>query len=226
MSIESWALLEDGRKVPLPVNLDTINAVFGTGLETADDAMSYLASVALPRSPVISAEDHLYSTIGKELTDPFFCPYTKKMWQLDLSEMDAAVVRRLQIRTDRDPRYFPTDTLQALPTDGYTKAFERILDHDRISVRLSTSFSRDYMAGYDACFNSMPIDELYEFDLGELPYRSVRFHVSDHLAETAEGLATINYTDAGPYTRETWWHVLPVELPLKNRTGSGFGLTV
>lgn len=203
------ALLDDGRKVPLPVNLDTINAVFGTGLDTADDAMSYLASVALPRSPVISAEDHLYSTIGKALTDLFFRPYTKKMWRLDLSEIDAAIVRRLQIRTDRDPRYFPTDTFQALPTDGYTKAFERILDHDRISVWLNTSFSRDDMAGYDASFNSMPIDEFYDFDLGELPYRSIRFHVSDHLAETAEDHTTINYTVAGPYTRETWWHALP-----------------
>jgi UDP-galactopyranose mutase len=203
------ALLDNDRKVPLPVNLDTINAVFGTQLNAPEDVMSYLASLALPRSPVISAEDHLYSTIGKKLTDLFFRPYTKKMWQMDLSEIDAAVVRRLQIRTDRDPRYFLTDTFQAMPAEGYTKAFERIFDHDRISVSLSTSFSKDKLAGYDACFNSMPIDEFYEFDLGELPYRSIRFHLSEHIAADAEEDATINYTHAYPYSRETWWHVLP-----------------
>jgi len=203
------ALLSDGRMVPLPVNLDTVNAVFNTQLETPWDTAAFLASVATPRAPVISAEDYLYSTIGKELTNLFFRPYTQKMWGMDLTDVEAAVVSRLQVRTDHDPRYFPTDTFQAMPKDGYTAAFERIFDHDGISVKLGTNFSTDTFNEYEVCFNSMPIDEFYKFDLGELPYRSIRFHLSKQPVTQASAYATINYTDDSPYTRETWWHVIP-----------------
>jgi UDP-galactopyranose mutase len=202
------ARLPDARLVPMPVNLDTVNEVFGTALATPEDVAALLASKSVPRVPVISAEDHLYSHLGPELTNLFFRPYTLKMWAMDLTETDAAVVRRLQIRTDRDNRYFPGDSFQAMPAEGFTKIFERILDHDRIAVRLSETFSAEVAADYDACFNSMPIDEYYGFDLGELPYRSIRFHLGEVAAESAMPHAVINYTDDGPYTRETWWHMI------------------
>ena len=98
--------------------------------------------------------------------------------------------------------------LPAMPAEGFTKIFERILDHDRIAVRLGETFSAEAATGYDACFNSMPIDEYYGFDLGELPYRSIRFHLGEVAAESAMPHAVINYTDDGPYTRETWWHII------------------
>jgi len=203
------ARLTDGRFVPLPVNLDTVNMVFGTNLQGAEEVAAFLAARAVVRDPIVSAEDQLFSVIGQELTDLFFRPYTHKMWQMDLSEMDASVVRRLQIRTDREDRYFPNDSFQAMPAQGFTKLFERILDHDRIHVRLNTSFSHDSLWKYDACFNSMPIDEYYNFDLGELPYRSIRFHVEVVPDAAAAEHAVINYTDLSPFTRETWWHMIP-----------------
>ena len=202
------AQLPDQRLVPLPVNLDTVNAVFDTNLSTPDEVKAYLTTKSVIRNPVTSAEDHLYAHIGPELTNLFFRPYTLKMWEMDLSEMDAAVVRRLQIRTDRDNRYFAGDTFQAMPKNGFTKIFERILDHPRIHVRLGDSFNREKAEAYDFCFSSMPIDEYYNFDLGELPYRSIKFHLSEVLIGEAEKHAVINYTDATPRTRETWWHLI------------------
>ncbi len=200
------ARLPDGQLTPLPVNLDTVNAVFRTSLQSSEEVAGLLAQHAVVRTPIVSAEDHLYSAIGPELTDLFFRPYTKKMWGMDLAEMDAAVVRRLQIRNDREGRYFPNDSFQAMPKDGFVRLFQHIFDHDRINVRLGESFSSELSTRYDACFNSMPIDEYFDYDLGELPYRSIRFHLHAHSVDEAEGHAVINYTDNGPFTRETWWH--------------------
>ncbi len=206
---EVVAVLPDGRLVPVPVNLDTVNAVFHTNLTDKAQVCDFLKSQAVARDPVASAEDHLFATIGPELTNLFFRPYTKKMWGMDLSEMDAAVVRRLQIRSDRDKRYFPNDDFQALPANGYTALFERIFDHEKIFVRLGTNFNRDTIKDYDYCFNSMPIDEYYDFEFGELPYRSIRFHLSEQPREAAPSHSVINYTHAEPQTRETWWHNFP-----------------
>jgi len=213
---EVLARLPNGRLCPMPVNLDTVNAVFGTDLEHPEQVQALLAQKSVPRDRIVSADDYLLAHVGPELTNLFFRPYTAKMWGMDLSKIDAAVVRRLQIRTTRDKRYFPNDTFQALPAEGYTRAFERILDHDRIRVTLGKAFSKELAERYEVCFNSMPIDEYYDFDLGELPYRSIRFHLSAVAVEEAQPHATINYTDASPYTRETWWHTLPGHWLSKN----------
>jgi len=206
------ARLPDGRLVPMPVNLDTVNAVFGTKLSSAEDVEALLAQKAVACDDPQDAEAFLYARIGKELTDLFYRPYTRKMWDMDLSQISADVVRRLKIRTDREDRYFPDDDFQALPTDGYTALFEKLLDHPNISIKLNTGFSDALAALYDACFNSMPIDEYYGFDLGELPYRSIRFHLAAIDAAQAPAHTVINYTDTGPYTRETWWHHMPGHL--------------
>lgn len=131
------------------------------------------------------------------------------MWDLDLSDVDAAVVQRIKIRADRSNLYFPNDTFQAMPTNGYTTLFSKILDHARIEVSLSTEFDKKMLDHFDFCFNSMPIDEYFGFKFGRLPYRSIRFHLTQHCIEEAEPHTTVNYTDDGPFTRETWWHNIP-----------------
>lgn len=203
------ARLPDGRLVPMPINLVTVNAVFGTKAETADEVAAELAKRAIVKGDLNSAEEFLFANIGRELTDLFYRPYTRKMWKMDLAETSADVVRRLQIRTDREDRYFPADIFQALPKDGYTAMFRSIFDHPKIELRLSTCFEDKLAMEFSSCFNSMPIDEYFGFDLGELPYRSIRFISSHHPRPASDYPATINYTDDGPYTRETWWHVLP-----------------
>jgi UDP-galactopyranose mutase len=206
------AKLPDGRLVPLPVNLDTINAVFDARLQTEAEAAAFLHRQSVPIAAPRNAAEHLRSRIGDVLTDLFFRPYTRKMWGLELEDLDASVVKRLPIRFDRTDLYFPDDRHQALPRDGYTALFDAVLRHPGISVHLGTPYTAGMERSYDFCFNSMAIDEFFDCALGELPYRSLRF---DHrTADTwdAEPVSVRNYTDNGLFTREAWWHCLPGHL--------------
>jgi UDP-galactopyranose mutase len=203
------ALLPDGRPVPLPINRDTINAVFGKTLEDDRQTEAFLISCAENVAEPKNAGDYLKSKIGTRLTDLFFRPYTKKMWNLDLEDLSPSVVKRIPLRTDLDDRYFPNDRFQCLPAKGYTAVFESILSHPNIHLKLSTVFTHEMESSFDHCFNSMPIDEYFDFALGELPYRSIRFHAQTRDAATIPAWGVSNYTDMGPFTRETYWQSLP-----------------
>lgn len=206
------ARLADGACVPLPVNLDTVNAVFGTDFATAAEVRAHLAGLALPIATPQNAAEHLHATIGVTLTELFFRPYTEKMWGLALEEMAPAVVRRVPVRFDRDDRYFAADELQLLPRDGYAALFAAIFAHPHITVALETEFAPAMLADHDFCFNAMPIDEYFGFRLGELPYRSLRFHHETAAGTPAQGWSVTNFTDTGRFTRETCWHALPHHL--------------
>lgn len=206
------AKLENGEFVPMPVNLETINRMFSKSFTTAEEVEAFLSSISEAIENPSNAAEHLYSKIGKELTDLFFRRYTKKMWDMDLEEMDASVVKRIPIRTDLEDRYFPNDQYQLMPRDGYTSIFNEIFAHENIEVSLSTNFDKSMEADFDHIFNSMPIDEYFDFSLGELPYRSIRFHHRTETSKVEFGWATTNYTDEGPRTRETYWHLLPEHL--------------
>ncbi len=217
------AELADGRCVPLPVNRRTIEAVFGVRLATVAEVEAFLRRQAIPNDAPANAAEYLNAHIGATLTELFFRPYTKKMWALDLEELDAAVVRRIPIRTDDEDRYFPLDRFQMLPRDGYTQLFESILDHPAIRVTLGQPFERVMAGSYAHCFNSMPIDEYFEHAFGPLPYRSIRFHHEERPVGYARGEATtINFTDTERFTRETDWSRLPAHRiepgPLKTVT--------
>ena len=208
------AKLPCGGLVPLPINLDTVNTVFGTAYETAEQVQTHLKSVSLPYAEPANAAEYLYANIGRELTDLFFRPYTKKMWELDLEEMSAAVVKRIPLRTDRTDTYFSDEDVQMMPRDGYTKIFEQILNHCSITVSLNTKFEKSMLDEYEFCFNSMPIDEYFDFSLGELPYRSLRFHHNTEDSIPDRAWSITNFTDTGPITRETAWHIMPHHVEL------------
>jgi UDP-galactopyranose mutase len=204
------ALLPDQRYAPLPINRKTINLVFDVGLRTDEEVRTFLATQSMPSAEPRNAADHLYSRIGKTLTNLFFRPYTKKMWDLDLEEMDAAVVKRIPLRFDNEDRYFPDDKYQLLPEHGYSAIFANILDHDLINVSLNTPFHASMLPGYCHCFNSMAIDEYFDEMFGPLPYRSIRFYHRDESLEYSRGTTSVvNFTDNRAYTRETDWSRLP-----------------
>ena len=199
-----------GRGVPLPVNRTTLNAVFGQSLRTAEEVRAFLARRAVPCEAPRNAAEYLNARIGTELTDLLFRPYSEKMWGMPLEDMAAAVVQRIPIRDDDEDRYFPNDAYQGLPRDGYAEMVRRILDHPAIRVTTGVAFSRDMLRGCAACFNSMAIDEYFDCALGPLPYRSIRFHhrrepMGYRLGDTVQ----VNFTDAGPYTRQDDWSRLP-----------------
>jgi UDP-galactopyranose mutase len=203
------ALLPNGQYAPMPINLDTVNIVSGSNFQTADEVDRYLSRVAQPISEPRNAAEYLYSKIGMELTDLFFRPYTKKMWALDLEDMASAVVKRIPLRTDRTDTYFSDDEIQVLPKNGYTELFRNILDHSSIRVKLDVAFDKAILKDYSHCFNSMPIDEYFGFKLGELPYRSIRFHTRTEASGSIPGWSVTNFTDMEKFTRETNWDALP-----------------
>ena len=203
------ARLADGRNVPLPINLETINTIFDVSLKSATQVKDFLSSVSLKLENPKNAAEYLNSRIGTTLTDLFFRPYTKKMWSFDLEDMAAAVVKRIPLHLDLSDTYFDTNEIQMLPDSGYAEVFDNIFNHPHISVSLNTKFNKAMLHDYVYCFNSMPIDEYYSFRFGELPYRSIVFHHETRIYEKPQNWSVTNFTDSSCFTRETAWHALP-----------------
>jgi len=150
------------------------------------------------------------SIVGKEnVLDIFFRPYSKKMWGLELELIDPSIIDRVPIRDDLNELYFPNDDFQALPKFGYDGLFNNILDHPNIRVSLNTDYGVVNPRLFGHVFNSMPIDEFFDFRLGELPYRSIRFHTLDLAVPRLFPVAQVNFTHDGPHTRVTEWKNLP-----------------
>lgn len=144
-----------------------------------------------------------------KIIDVLFKPYTKKMWGLSLEEIDNSILSRIPIRRDYNRLYFPNDKFQALPDLGYTEMVKKILDHKNISFSLNIIFDKEFEKLYDHVFNSMPIDEYFNFEFGHLPYRSIKFHHISLPMPRVLPSPTVNFTHAGPYTRITEWSQLP-----------------
>ncbi len=191
----------DGRFLPFPINRTTLNLLEGLSLTTEDEAEAYLQSVAEPVSPVRTSEDVVVGRVGRALYERFFRGYTRKQWGLDPSDLDASVTARVPVRTNADDRYF-TDNFQAMPIDGYTALFERMLDHPSIAVATGVDFFevRDQL-GFDRLVYTGPIDEYFGRCYGPLPYRSLRFRHETLPLERFQPAAVVNYPDeAVPHT--------------------------
>ena len=201
-----------GRLVSFPVNRLTFEQFFNRSFASEAELEAFIATIVEDIPEPRNAAEFLASRIGREMTDLFFRPYTLKMWSLDLEDLDSSVVRRIPIRMDRDDRYFPNDKFQMLPRHGYTRIFENIFDHEKISVNLNVAFDKSMERDYDAVFLSSPIDDYFDCRFGKLPYRSIRFHHAQSKVDETP-VATINYTDASPFTRETHWQKLPLHAP-------------
>src|SRR5437870_7009361 len=128
----------DGQLVPIPINLDTINKLYGLTLNSFQ-MEEFLAGRAEPKEQIRTSEDVVVSKIGRELYEKFFRGYTRKQWGLDPSELDAQVTARVPTRTNRDDRYF-TDAYQAMPKHGFTRLFENMLGHPNIKILLNTDY--------------------------------------------------------------------------------------
>ena len=186
----------------MPINLDTINRLYGTSY-TSFDLEQFFQSVAEPRDPIRTSEDVVVSRVGRELYEKFFRNYTRKQWGLDPSELDAAVTARVPVRTNRDDRYF-TDRFQAMPLHGFTRMFERMLDHPNINIMLNTDYRevRDFIP-YKHMVYTGPIDEYFDNCYGKLPYRSLDFKFETLPVDLHQPVAVINYPNEYAYTRVT-----------------------
>jgi UDP-galactopyranose mutase len=192
----------DGQEVPIPINLDTINQLYGTSLTSAE-VTDFFASKAEKRSPILTSEDVVVNTVGVELFEKFFKGYTKKQWDLYPAELDASVTARVPTRTNRDDRYF-TDTYQAMPLQGYTAMFQKMLDHPNIHIMLNTDY-RDVIAliPHQELIYTGPIDQYFDYQFGKLPYRSLDFKFETKDQEQYQKVGTVNYPNSYQYTRIT-----------------------
>lgn len=144
-----------------------------------------------------------------QIVETFYKPYTKKMWGIELEQLDPEILKRVPIRNDMNELYFPNDDFQALPSEGYTVLFEKILDHPLIELQLETEFKHSDEDKFFHIFNSMPIDEYFSFEFGKLPYRSIKFHHYDLPIPNLYSVGTVNFTHDEPFTRVTEWKNLP-----------------
>src|SRR3954452_20103213 len=166
-----------GQLVPIPINRTTLNLLFGLELKTDEEAAAYLASRAEPIDEINTSEDVVINAVGRELYELFFQGYTRKQWGLDPSELDKQVTSRIPTRTNTDDRYF-SDAFQAMPLNGYTAMFEKMLDHPLIDVRTGVDFAELRPHAHeiaDHIIYTGPIDEYFDFRFGRLPYDSRKF---------------------------------------------------
>lgn len=192
----------DGQLVPIPINLNTINQLYGLNL-SAMDVEKFLESVAEKKEQIRTSEDVVVSKVGRELYEKFFRGYTRKQWGLDPSELDATVTARVPTRTNRDNRYF-TDAYQAMPLKGFTRMFENMVAHENIHVMLNVDYRdiKKYIPHKNLIFTG-PIDEFFDFRYGKLPYRSLNFEFETHEVEWYQSAPVINYPNDYAYTRVT-----------------------
>lgn len=192
----------DGQLLPIPINLDTVNRLYGLSLDS-NGLEQFLDQLAEPKEHVRTSEEAVVSKVGRQLYEKFFRNYTRKQWGLDPSDLDASVAARVPVRFNRDDRYF-TDTYQCMPRHGFNQMFANMLDHPGIKVLLNTDYREVVkLIPHRQMIYTGPIDEYFDFCYGRLPYRSLKFKFETLDEPFHQPVAVINYPNEHPYTRST-----------------------
>ena len=192
----------DGQLLPIPINLDTINRLYGLEL-TSEQMEQFLVERRESVQEIRTAEDVVVGTVGRELYQKFFQGYTRKQWGVDPSQLSRSVTARVPTRTNRDDRYFG-DAFQSMPAGGYSRMFQRMLAHANIKVMLQTDYREvREVIPYRRLIYSGPIDEFFDFRLGKLPYRSLRFEHVTLDTPRFQPVAVVNYPQTEAFTRIT-----------------------
>jgi UDP-galactopyranose mutase len=193
----------NNRAYPMPINRKTINDLYGLRLDEQGVA-EFLGRAREERAPIKTSEDVILNSVGRDLYEKFYLNYTRKQWGLEPSQLSAGVAARIPVRTDDDDRYF-TDQYQLMPSQGYSKMFGAILQHNNIDVQLGQAYAaiREKIDVGRVVYTG-PIDAYFDYCYGKLPYRSLRFE-HQHIQETAlwQDVGTINYPNDNEFTRIT-----------------------
>lgn len=200
----------DSKLVPVPVNITTVNKLFGLNIKDEEEMKHWLESVQVQNDNPQNGEEAALSKVGKVLYEKIFKNYTKKQWNKFPNELDAEVLNRIPVRTDFDDRYF-SDKYQYLPEGGYTQMFEKMLDNPNIKVSLNTDFFdiRDEIGEFEKLFYTGPIDRFFDFRYNadnleqKLEYRSINFVWETYDREFYQENSVINYPsfEDGAFTR-------------------------
>jgi UDP-galactopyranose mutase len=177
-----------GKMYFLPLGLTLVNKFFGVELTPAE----------LPK--FMADETH-----KKALFDAFFRGYTSKQWGKPPEEIDPTIIQRVPVRSTYDVNYF-NDYNQGIPLTGYNSLFDRLLDHPNITVECGHEFclaehQASALSNVPVCYSG-PIDRLFGYRFGELPWRSLAFEEKKLDVTDFQGTSVVNYTEADvPYTR-------------------------
>lgn len=194
----------DGMKVPFPVNLDTINMLFGHSM-AVEQLKNYYEQLqkAACIDAIRNARDMAISRVGEELYEKFFKNYTKKQWDLWPEELAPDVTARIPLRINRDPRYF-TDRYQGVPKYGYTYMLQKMLENKNIHIMLNTDYKEILdQIKFKKLIYTGPIDYFFDYAFGKLPYRSLCFEFETLPIEQYQEAGTVNYPNDYDFTRIT-----------------------
>lgn len=185
-----------------PINLLTLYQIWG--VNTPEDAKKKLEEVRINTSTPKNLEEWVLSEVGVEIYEKFIKGYTIKQWNKDPKELPISIIKRLPIRTNFNDNYF-FDKYQGIPIDGYTNLFQNIIKG--IDIKLNVDYFDDREMWDSLCDTVVftgKIDEYFNYQFGELEYRSLRFEEERHNMIDYQGCSIINYTDINvPYTRIT-----------------------
>jgi len=194
-----------GRVYAMPVNLFTINALYGISLkpEEAREFIAREAAKAVGAEPPANLEEKALSQVGAPLYDAFIRNYTAKQWDKAPAHLPTSIISRLPVRYSYDISYF-SDTWQGVPQAGYGELFRQMAEYPLIEVRLNCEFARmrhEIPADARVIYTGLP-DALFDYKYGALEWRSLRFEWETLPIADFQGTAVMNYTDAEPaYTR-------------------------
>lgn len=195
----------EGKLYNLPFNMNTFYQLWGTLTpKEAQAKISEQRKTVKNKTPK-NLEEQAISLVGTDIYTILIKEYTKKQWGKSPTELPAFIINRLPVRFTFDNNYF-TDKYQGIPVQGYTAIIEKMLLSDHINVEINTDFfeqKETYLKDYPKIIYTGMIDEFFDYQLGILEYRSLRFETT-HLTDTAnyQGNAVVNYTDKEtPYTR-------------------------
>lgn len=188
---------------PLPINKITIEEFFGKKFNSEEKVKEFIDEI---RDKTIinpkNAEEQILSLMGKEIYETFFKEYTEKQWGIKAANLDPSVTARIPIRFDENDDYI-LEKFQAMPKEGYTKMFEKMLNKDNIEIKLNTHYDKKLNNIARKIIWTGPIDEYYDFKFGKLLYRSLNFIFVDfYNKEFIQPEGQINYPSKEfPYTR-------------------------
>lgn len=193
-----------GEMYNLPFNMNTFSQMWG--VRTPAEAMAKINEQRqeMAGKEPQNLEEQAISLIGRDIYEKLIKGYTEKQWGQKATELPAFIIRRLPVRLVYDNNYF-NDTYQGIPVGGYTQIVEKMLDSDLIDVETGVDFfdkKDEYLKDYPKIVFTGMIDQFFNYQLGELQYRSLRFETEEKNIGNYQGNAVINYTDAEtPYTR-------------------------
>jgi len=184
------------KQYALPFNMWTFNQLWG--VKTPEEAQAKIEEQKFRDKPT-NLEEQALALVGKDVYETLIKGYTKKQWQKDPKDLPPFIIKRLPVRLTYNNNYF-NDIYQGIPIGGYTQIFEKLLEG--IDVRLNTDYFTDTLPEHKKIIYTGPIDKFFNYEFGELEYRTLKFDTKRLDTSNYQGVVMNNFTEEKiPYTR-------------------------